>query len=608
MPAVDLGSIEQTGQPRRRWSVNLQRFFAASAPALLFAAGLVTPLLAAVQPLAGGSTAAAPSRLQWHPYEVRLTAQQDHAWWTFPVTATFVHEATGTRLALEGYWDGGREWFVRFAPPLSGVWTWRTVSDDAGLNDRTGTLQVRAPTDSELAANPNYRGHVKASDNGRYFEYADGTPCFLLADTLWAGNTARCGLGAHQDGPFFQHLADRRAKGYTAILMQYFHGYGDYPDSPGHRNEGGYPYFDIKTKNLNPAYFRALDQRMHGLWERGFVAAIPTTWWGKTKNCVFTPADARRMSAYCAVRYGAFNALWSLSGEYQYAFGDCRWTAADFTALGETVQRHNPYRHPLSIHPSARLDWKAPHNVQSSRPFHGEAWLDHHWLQTGQSLDRLFNIVTRQAENRALAPPLPVFCSEASYERAEDAETAYHTRWQVWTAFLNGAAGFGYGAQGVWQFFDPADPHGETGKKTRETVPWREAARLPGSSQVVHVTTLLGRLDWGRLEPHRDWLLVDGEPSSMPTATNLRPPHCAAIPGQLYLVYLPRGNQERSCKITELRAGRYQARWFDPRTGRAMSIAPSPAANADWRLPGRPTPADEDWVLVLAAGPDALEL
>jgi len=92
-----------------------------------------------------------------------------------------------------------------------------------------------------------------------------------------------------------------------------------------------------------------------------------------------------------------------LSGQ-SGAFETIPWAPDDFSALGVEVQRRNPWRHPLSIHPSARLDWHAPHNCQSSRPFHGETWLDHHWLQTGQSVDRLFNIVTRLAENRALMP------------------------------------------------------------------------------------------------------------------------------------------------------------------------------------------------------------
>ncbi|MCU0915697.1 MAG: DUF4038 domain-containing protein [Planctomycetes bacterium] len=497
------------------------------------------------------------------------------------------------------FWDGGNTFRVRVMATAPGTWTWRsgTSWNDPGLSGRSGTFEATPWTAAELQANPNRRGLLRIAAGKRHFEYADGTPCFVLADTLWAGNTARCGLGTNEDGPFFQYLADRQAKGFNTILMQYIHGYGDYPDGQAHCNEGGYAFLERDPARLNPAYFQALDRRMQALWERGFIAAVPTMWWGKTKRCLFTPQQAQQISVYVAARYGTFNSLWSLSGEYQYTFGDCGWTPGDFSALGAAVQRHNPWRHPLSIHPSARLDWKAPHDCQSSLPFHGESWLDHHWLQTGQSVDRLYNIVTRLAENRALTPAVPVFCSEACYERADAADCAYHTRWQVWTALLNGAAGYGHGAQGLWQFFDPADPQGEPGKRTTEVVPWRDALRLPGSGQVRAVRTFLASLDWWKLQPRREALRVDGRPNRLPTKADLTPPHAAGSGDAIRVIYVPRGNQTRTIALSGITKPA-TARWFDPRHGEfaGPAVAWDPEIGT---LPPRPAPADEDWVLLI---------
>jgi hypothetical protein len=86
-------------------------------------------------------------------------------------------------------------------------------------------------------------------------------------------------------GPFFQYLADRRDKGFTAILMQAIHGYGDYPDGQAHRNEGGDAFLDRDPTRLNPTYFQVLDKRMQALSDLGFVTAVPAMWWGKTKQC-----------------------------------------------------------------------------------------------------------------------------------------------------------------------------------------------------------------------------------------------------------------------------------------------------------------------------------
>lgn len=567
---------------------------------------LLMTLASVVFSTADGSATPPPARevVQWEPHEIRLTANQDHPWWNFPATVAFTHPSSSVRLELEAYWDGDREWVVRFAPPLPGKWNWTAVSNDAGLNGHAGRIEFRSPTTAELAQNANYRGHVRVNDSGRHFQYADDTPLWPIADTLWSGNTARCGLGENEDGPFFQYLADRKAKGFTAILMKCLSGFGDGPANPtGDRNEGGYAFVQRDIKRLNPKYFEALDRRMEAIWSRGFIVAVPVSWWGKTSSCVFDIRGAQRISAYCAVRYGAYNGMWCLSGEYQYTFQDCGWTEESFDALGRTFQAHNPYEHPLSIHPSARLDWAPPHNCQSSRPFQHSGWLDHHWLQTGQSVDRMHNIVTRSAENRALSPTRPVFCSEAYYDVADDPDQAYHARWQVWVALLSGSAGYGYGAHGIWQFFDPGDPSGETGKKTPHAVPWEQALHNEGSTMIRPMRSLLSRQPWWSLEPHPDWLLVDGEPNLLPTATDLTPPCCAAAADRLCLVYIPRGNESRALKLVQLPGEDCVGHWYNPRNGETVPLDEPPAGQTEWQLPQRPWPADEDWILCLEKRP-----
>lgn len=540
-------------------------------------------------------TSKAATLSTWEPHEIVLTPEREHPWWEFPVRAVFRLEASQRVLTVEGYWDGAGRWVIRTALPQPGTWIWRTESQDPGLADKTGQLEVRASSEEQLRENANRRGHIRPAPGGRYFQYADGTPCFVLADTLWAGNTARCGLAANGTGPFTEFLADRKDKGFTAVLVQLVHGYGDYPDGQAHRNEGGYAFADRDPTRLNAAFFRGLDRRMLVLWERGFVTAAPIMWWGKTRQAVFSAEDARRLSAYCAVRYGAFNSLWCVSGEYQYTFADCRWSASDLSALGVEMQKHNPWKHPISIHPSGQTGWKPPHNVQSSRPFHGEPWIDHHWLQTGQSIDRMHNIVTRTAEDRDLRPVQPVFCSESFYEVATDPHSAYHARWQAWTAFLSGAAGYGYGVQGLWQFLDRNDAQGETGKLSdSRPVPWQEALRLPGSAQVGHVRTLLEPLPWWRLEPCRDKLLIGGKSNPLPTGTNLSPPQAAIIDGKTLVIYVPRGNNAREIKMAAGLKEVTGAHWFDPRTGKFVGHRMSMSST----VPERPEPKNEDWVLL----------
>lgn len=549
--------------------------------------------------LAGCGTEPPRQALVWEPVDIPLEALQQRPWHEFPARAVFTHES-GETIELEAFWTAEKQYAVRFSAPKPGSWSFVTHSDDPALDGVSGVVEASQPDPGRLDVNPNLRGSIHIASNQRTFQYDDGTPFFLLADTLWAGNTARAGLGDNEDGPFFQYLADRKRKSFSAVLMQLFHGFGDYPEDPdGHANEGGHLFLDRDFDRLNPDFLRATDARWQALWERGWVVASPYSWWGKTKTCRFDPEQAQRLAAYLAVRYGAFtNSIWAVSGEYQYVFRDCGWTEADLNAVAEAIQAHNPYRRPLSIHPSGQTRWEDGHGVQSSRPFNDQPWLDHHWLQTGQSLDRVYNIALRAAENRTLQPSRPVFCSEAFYERDDDPDAAYHARWQAWSAFLNGCAGYGYGAQGMWQFYDSDHPSGEPGKDTGFQVDWEEALAFAGSGQVGHVRTVLSELDWPSLEPRPDAVLLDGRPAPPPSPDDITPPQAAEIPGEAWILYLPRGNGGKAISLHGLDPGAWNRTWIDPRTGEPSDAGRAETSSDPLPVPERPDPS-QDWTLLL---------
>jgi len=537
------------------------------------------------------------SIVAWEPVAIRFRTRHSRAWWKSPVRVLFRHVESGVQITVEGFRAGDDICLIRFAAPRPGRWRYTTQSDDPALLGLSGELDVRPASAGELETNPNLRGHVRIAAGGRRFEYADGSPVFLLADTIWAVNTARCGLGKGRDGPFYEYLRDRKRKGFNTILMAYMRGFGDTTTEPaGQRNEGGYPFVDGNPAHLNFAYFDMLDRRARALWANGFIVAAHPTWFGK-RNCFFTLEQAKRISVYLAVRYGAYNGVWSLSGEYQYAMRDCGWTDEQISELGEAVQRHNAYRRPVSIHPSSRTDWPAPHHRQSSRAFAESTWLDHIWLQTGQKPGTLFRVPERILENRRLSPAMPVFLAEGCYERATDPDHAYHSRWQVWTAFLSAAAGYGYGAYGVWQFYDPTDANSECGNHTEDTVPWREALQLQGSRQMGVFQNVISTLPWWELEPQSESLMIDGRPASAPTGEDSSPPCCAVSRSGLCIVYVPRGNARRVIRLCGLKKQPRAACWYDPRTGKRIALGDSPPVGQRWTIPHRPDP-DEDWVLV----------
>jgi hypothetical protein len=66
-------------------------------------------------------------------------------------------------------------------------WEWTSSSNqktDAGLNGKSGRFTAEEWTEKEKQENPNRRGFVRATPNGHALQYADGSPFFMVGDTM----------------------------------------------------------------------------------------------------------------------------------------------------------------------------------------------------------------------------------------------------------------------------------------------------------------------------------------------------------------------------------------------------------------------------------------
>jgi hypothetical protein len=114
-----------------------------------------------VATLAVGLAARAQPTHPWEVVEITLEASGEH-------TNAYVQGLpdrsaplaqvafTGTsgaardmRYTLAAFWDGGKTWKTRFAPPAPGEWSWSSASKDPGLAAVTGKIQVAEWTEAE---------------------------------------------------------------------------------------------------------------------------------------------------------------------------------------------------------------------------------------------------------------------------------------------------------------------------------------------------------------------------------------------------------------------------------------------------------------------------
>ncbi|MCC6603881.1 MAG: DUF4038 domain-containing protein [Anaerolineae bacterium] len=494
-----------------------------------------------------------PEVTQWGVFDaaIQLPGEYTHEqkYLEIGVTARFVGP-DGREVAVNGFWDGGRTWRVRFAPSLPGEWTYtiRAVDDQGEIAASNGRFQAIPPTAELLENNPNYRGFLQLSDNGRYLTYADGTPFFWMGDTAWRANQLTMSFVPQPDdeGPdvaeFPTYLDNRQGKGFSVIQVV-----AGFPTQPERINEGGPTYLEMFSV-INPENFQWLDRRLEAILERGMVPVIIGQW--ELAVGTMTPEDLQRYWQYLIARTQAYNVIWIVTGEY--GFED---DLDDVRALGEFIQTQNSTNHLVTVHPTPNR----PHPAFSSAEhFWGEAWLDFHLHQTWDTAA----VRETMVGDYGRLPPTPAVNAESGYDgmRSWDRE---RVRLEAWATFMSGGAGYTYGANGVWNWND-----GCCDDEQHEPPRWHEAIDIPSSYDMQRLVDFFAPLPWWELTPNEE-LTSDG--------------YVLATPGERYLVYLPdlpleaaatrwwwTGKQVEETAVTlDLGdiTGTFTVSWFNPATG-----------------------------------------
>ena len=501
------------------------------------------------------------------------------------VDVTFT-DPRGASARVPAFWAGGNQWKVRYASPVPGVHRFRSQcsnAQDAGLEGISGTVEVRPYKGS----NPLYRhGPLRVSANRRYLEHLDQTPFFWLADTWWMGLCHRL-----QWPEEFQTLAaDRKAKGFNVIQIVA----GLYPDmfpfDPRGANEAGYPW-ETNYARIRPEYFDAADRRLGYLVEQGFTPCIVGAWG------YFMPwMGVEKMKAhwrYLIARYGAWPVVWCAAGEanlpWYLAPGfpyDDRKQVHDWTEILKYVRQTDPFRRPLTVHPTAIKRFTARHATDDPD------LLDFDLLQTSHGTSESVALtINAVRESFSASPRMPVIDGEACYEMLGDSLPTQWTRRMFWLSLMNGAAGHTYGANGIWQCNRPGQPHGPSPHGgSYGKIPWNEAMHLPGSTQMGLAKAFFEQYPWQRFEPHPEWAATENN-------TTASAPQATGIAGLLRIIYVP---EREAIVARELSPNaKYAASCFDPVGGAKASLGVVLAdGQGTWKCPP-PLAQEQDWVLVL---------
>ncbi len=511
---------------------------------------------------------------QWQIHEIAFasTAAYDNKYCDVDLAATFTGP-DGIVIVRPAFWDGGDVWRVRFAPVLNGEWTWSTECTDAdntGLHAQVGELYCVEYSGD----NPNYRhGFLRVSDDGRHFCYADELPFFWLGDTHWQMPDTEqiddCNHPEHTDGicPHggqFQHLALARKNA----------GFNIYQTYPSISTHWWGSNFDI----INPTRFQQVfDFQMNYLAEQGFVIALG---FGHFNSAVEIPAaDLRRWAKYLVARYGAHPVVWITCQEISAPEDMNRM--ASWLEVADEIEKYDGYEHPHSGH-----QWVLG---VDERPLGNYSWHDWFALQGGHRGSGL-TPQARYAGYYNFTPAKPIIETEAMYEKVDCGGIADENdaRISAWKAMLCGSAGYTYGGAGIWALkWDPADTRWTD--YNHQIDGWYAGMEMPGTAMMTILKEFFADVPWTSLVPRF------ADPAWI---TSEDPEKCvlATIGSEVYLAYFYGESSTSTLKNLAVETT-YTAQWFDPRTGKRITISTGiKTATGEWQVPEKP---DDDWLLIV---------
>ena len=576
---------------------------------------------------------------QWEKVEITLYAEKQYENPYTQVEVWIDLEGPEFKKRCYGFWDGDDVFRVRVLATAPGLWKWTSGSNqtDPGLNGNKGEFTAVAWSEDEKQANPCRRGMIKASANGHAFEYADGTPFFLLGDTWWSVPTFR--YRWYDDnkqrpiGPnagFKDYVRFRRKQDFNCIAMIAAFPNWSNDDKPAtlkmpdetvlrsawkqagtesakdmHDEDGnraflfpgkipGYEKCFPDVNQINPKYFRNMDKKIDYLNSQGFVPFIEVSrrdigqgW----KEYYEWPQSYIRYIRYIWSRYQANICLFSPI--------HLDWTGSTIPAEEWNMAANRvieKYGHP----PFGTLAGtnSNPSTLRNFGHTDKAKWLTFHQIGNRRTHD-LYPFLT---EIFNASPPVPGINGEPYYAGMEGADGETETsdlycRSAMYGSVLSGGlGGHIYGAGGwdggMWggNVEDAAENH------IWDVIKWRSA------DQMRHLRTFIMSEGsrYRDLVPSANLILPNrsGKPKSCVGWS-----YCARTEEKdLFVLYFEKNCPKASLSGAKSR-GKYQARWFNPRIGiwrdAGVLVADSAGVIDLPNFPGNLSKSRKDWAMKL---------
>ena len=443
----------------------------------------------------------------------------------------------GRTTKVDGFYDGGDTWRIRFMPTHSGLWEWSAAFSD-GSASASGSFEcVASDIPGMLAAYP---------WNPLWFGYSSGAGELIrglhIGDRFFAQNWP------NEQRQAFLDWVEANDYNLLSIASHYLN------RAESGRGEGW------ETPDLWPldaAEYRKMDVILDELARRQILVFPFAGFFGQDSDYPRDPADQETYVRYTLARLGAYwNLLFNVAGPEPNLRGDNRWMAdSEVERLGRMIRRLDIYRHPISVH-----------NRTGDDPFRDTDWTTYGVLQGPKTVD-LAELSSALLESHHAAKPLlaqeTLWSGNVNHIRRIGRDYSDDDLRRNAIVMTMSAAAI---------VFADNDGNSSTGFSGSLDV---AAARQARHDILKRVWDIFETLPFQRMKPAQD--LVDAG-------------YALAEPGRGYLVYLPEGGRVD----VSVEGGPYRVEWINPRE--PGDRRPGPATSDGRALAA---PDDSDWLLYL---------
>ena len=319
-----------------------------------------------------------------------------------------------------------------------------------------------------------------------------------------------------------------------------------------------HPGFDYTRFNVS--YWQKFERMLRFARDQDMIISIVMDMNNSVVHPTADSEDERRFLRYAVARFGAFsNITWDLGDDLDH-YRSTSWTHR----TGELIEEWDPFHHLATSHPidnrhqDLTADWFGFTSFQEWSRAQHSFMLVQRWRQKVSG-----RIIPQTNEEYGYEDHYPLWSQGLGSESADSLRRA------AWDIVMAG----GY------------QTTGESARRGTNVWPDTGGGWLNGRGDDTmtmlqgyeHMADFFTSFEWWKTEPH-DELVSNGA-------------YCLASPGQIYVVYLPKGGRT----TVRIGVGSYSASWFNPSNGERIALPP--ASGPVWTSPQARD--GNDWALLL---------